>query len=107
MSRLLAYGWPGNVRELENAIERAAVLAEKALLAPEHFPPELVQRSNNDQMDEVINGYSLKKAQKILATQNVKKRLGKNFDIGKPEDILKRYCITNNNCHYIKESTMH
>ncbi|HJK94009.1 MAG TPA: sigma 54-interacting transcriptional regulator, partial [Polyangiaceae bacterium LLY-WYZ-15_(1-7)] len=26
--RLLAHGWPGNVRELENAMERAAVVAE-------------------------------------------------------------------------------
>ena len=66
MSRLLAYGWPGNVRELENAIERAVVLAEDALLDLEHFPPELGQRSNNARMDEFINGYSLKKAQKIL-----------------------------------------
>jgi len=29
--------WPGNVRELENAIERAAVLNEKAVLEPQDF----------------------------------------------------------------------
>lgn len=75
MSRLLAYDWPGNVRELENAIERAAVLAEEALLAPEHFPPELIQRSNNDDMDEAVNGYSLKKAQKILERKLITKAL--------------------------------
>ena len=28
VQRLLAYDWPGNVRELENAIERAAILAQ-------------------------------------------------------------------------------
>jgi two-component system response regulator AtoC len=75
MSRLLAYGWPGNVRELENAIERATVLAEEALLAPEHFPPELDQRSNKDNMDEIINGFSLKKAQKILEAKLITKAL--------------------------------
>jgi two-component system response regulator AtoC len=75
MSRLLAHGWPGNVRELENAIERAAVLAEEALLALEHFPPELDQRSNNGNLDEVINGYSLKKAQKILERKLITKAL--------------------------------
>lgn len=34
---LRAHPWPGNVRELENAIERAAILADDSLL-PEHFP---------------------------------------------------------------------
>jgi len=31
--------WPGNVRELEHAIERAAVLCDKAILQPEDFTP--------------------------------------------------------------------
>ncbi len=66
LSRLLAYGWPGNVRELENAIERAVVLSEDVLLTPEHFPPDFNQGSKKDPMHEIINGYSLKKAQKIL-----------------------------------------
>jgi DNA-binding NtrC family response regulator len=35
---LTAYSWPGNVRELENAIERAAALAEGARLTPEDLP---------------------------------------------------------------------
>ncbi len=34
---LRAHAWPGNVRELENAIERAAILADDAVL-PEHLP---------------------------------------------------------------------
>ena len=34
---LRAHPWPGNVRELENAIERAAILADESIL-PEHFP---------------------------------------------------------------------
>jgi DNA-binding NtrC family response regulator len=32
---LLNYPWPGNVRELKNAIERAALLADGGLIAPE------------------------------------------------------------------------
>ncbi len=75
MSRLLAYRWPGNVRELENAIERAVVLAEDVTLAPEHFPPELGERSNNAQVEEFVNGFSLKKAQKILEKKLITKAL--------------------------------
>ena len=36
-SRLLSHGWPGNVRELRNAMERAAAMARRELLAPEDF----------------------------------------------------------------------
>ena len=35
--RLLAHSWPGNVRELQNAIERALILAEGALILAEHL----------------------------------------------------------------------
>ena len=35
---LQKYSWPGNVRELENAIERAVVLSEEAVLTADHFP---------------------------------------------------------------------
>ena len=34
---LLAHSWPGNVRELQNAIERALILAEGALILAEHL----------------------------------------------------------------------
>jgi len=75
LSRLLAYGWPGNVRELENAIERAVVLSEDALLTPEHFPPQLSHGSTKDSMGEFINGYSIKKARKILEKKLIEKAL--------------------------------
>ncbi|MBI1895586.1 MAG: sigma 54-interacting transcriptional regulator [Acidobacteria bacterium] len=35
---LLAHDWPGNVRELRNAIERAMILEESALLTPASLP---------------------------------------------------------------------
>jgi len=41
LSLLEAYDWPGNVRELENAVERAAVLAQGGTIMPEHLPPSV------------------------------------------------------------------
>jgi two-component system response regulator AtoC len=38
---LTRYRWPGNVRELRNVVERAAALAEGALIGPEHLPAPL------------------------------------------------------------------
>jgi two-component system, NtrC family, response regulator HydG len=38
---LLSYSWPGNVRELHNAMERAAILANGALVLPTDLPPAL------------------------------------------------------------------
>jgi PAS domain S-box-containing protein len=35
---LLSHDWPGNVRELRNAIERAMILEESALIAPASLP---------------------------------------------------------------------
>jgi DNA-binding NtrC family response regulator/predicted hydrocarbon binding protein len=35
---LQEYNWPGNIRELENAIERAAILAENYIIKPENLP---------------------------------------------------------------------
>jgi two-component system response regulator AtoC len=77
LSRLLEYKWPGNVRELENAIERAVVLAEDALLLPDHFPPELGRQSGNDQLDELFDGHSLKAAQKLMEKKLITKALKK------------------------------
>jgi two-component system response regulator HydG len=38
VAHLCAWSWPGNVRELENAIERAAALAEREELGVRDFP---------------------------------------------------------------------
>jgi two-component system, NtrC family, response regulator AtoC len=38
---MTAYAWPGNVRELENAMERAVLLSEGALIVPGSLPEKL------------------------------------------------------------------
>jgi DNA-binding NtrC family response regulator len=32
------YDWPGNIRELKNVIQRAVLICDKELIAPEHLP---------------------------------------------------------------------
>ena len=66
MSLLLKHQWPGNVRELENVIERAAVLSEEIILQPDNFPIEPVLPSESESLDGIVEGYSLKTAQKNL-----------------------------------------
>jgi len=75
MSLLLKHSWPGNVRELENMIERAVVLAEDTILLPEHFPPELGAESDTNRIDDLLEGYSLKAAQKILEKKLITRSL--------------------------------
>ena len=38
LTMLMAYDWPGNIRQLENAIFRAVVLADGAILGVDDFP---------------------------------------------------------------------
>lgn len=44
---LLTYHWPGNVRELRNTMQRAALMAEGAVIQPAHLSLELPTRATN------------------------------------------------------------
>jgi DNA-binding NtrC family response regulator len=43
LEALSACEWPGNIRELENVIERAVVLSDGEVIAPESLPPEVIR----------------------------------------------------------------
>jgi two-component system, NtrC family, response regulator AtoC len=75
MSLLLSYHWPGNVRQLENQIERAMVLTDRETLFPEQFPPELSHDGNAALSDPILDGFSLKEAQKAIEKKLITKAL--------------------------------
>lgn len=75
MTILLDHKWPGNVRELENIIERAVVLADKHIILPENLPTEFGIKRASNRMDDFFEGFSLKKAQKIVEKRLITRAL--------------------------------
>jgi len=76
LKTLLRYGWPGNVRELENVIERGLVLTETEAIDVENLPPE-VHRSDEGSPFSLLDEYSIKKANRILEAELIRKALRK------------------------------
>ncbi|MGB5987967.1 MAG: sigma-54 dependent transcriptional regulator [Desulfobacterales bacterium] len=72
---LSKHPWPGNVRELENVIERAVVLAEKRIILPENLPAELGAASHSRRIDDFLEGFSLKEAQKTVEKRLITRAL--------------------------------
>jgi DNA-binding NtrC family response regulator len=80
---LLAYRWPGNVRELRNVLERAAIVCEGGLIAPEHLALQsddrpsasgttnvrLVERQLVEQVLKECNGNKSKAARRLGLTR--------------------------------------
>jgi len=61
---LLDYGWPGNVRELRNVLERAAIVCEGGLIAPEHLA-----LSSDDLMTAPAESTNVKAVERQLIAQ--------------------------------------
>lgn len=77
MARLLEYSWPGNVRELENAIERAMILAGGKKIEVDCLPSELIGGRPSWKSEIAEDGYSIKKASRILEEDLIRRALEK------------------------------
>jgi len=75
MTLIMDHKWPGNVRELENMIERAVVLADKHIILPENLPLEFGIKRAANRLDDFFEGFSLKKAQKIMEKRLITRAL--------------------------------
>jgi two-component system response regulator AtoC len=75
MRLLMDHQWPGNVRELENMIERAVVLADKRIILPENLPIEFGIKRAANRMDDFFEGFSLKRARKIMEERLITRAL--------------------------------
>ncbi len=76
MALLMDYHWPGNVRELQNAIERAAIIAD-SIIQPGDLPPYIRQQLhpvNSFELPE--EGIVLDELEKELIRQALRKSGG-------------------------------
>lgn len=78
---LLAHDWPGNVRELRNAIERAMILEESAVLKPASLPIAISTAASAlgeaPQRTAIPNsGISLQENERLLVTSALEKTGG-------------------------------
>jgi DNA-binding NtrC family response regulator len=65
---LLAHPWPGNVRELRNTLERAVIVCDADLIAPQHLPPGLTHAAAGAETDAVTFqvGVTVEEAERAL-----------------------------------------
>jgi len=82
--RLLeSHAWPGNARELKNAVERALVLANDAVLRPEQFPEILRAAGESRSAEAPLRSLEDLERDAIKATLE-----GTRFKIGRAAEIL-------------------
>ncbi len=79
MKRLTSASWKGNIRELDNALERAAILADSTLLTPEDFPREWLSETDYstesaDDLRAFLAQAELTHIRRVLARCNGDKR---------------------------------
>jgi transcriptional regulator with PAS, ATPase and Fis domain len=83
---LLSHSWPGNVRELRNAIERAMILEESAVITPSSLPIAVTQPEPGEPVAAVAlaapvpngaaDGLSLEDHERQLVTRALEKTNG-------------------------------
>ena len=85
MQLLLSCKWRGNVRELDNALQRAAILGEGAMVTPEDLPPDLSPADDPaavDDLHEAVRRFEQQHIARILRQTPDKREASRRLNIG-------------------------
>ncbi len=88
----LQYDWPGNVRELKNAIERAMIFEDEAVITTKYLPiqPGVLSRVKTFHMNKLSNeGMGLLDLEKNMILNALKKTKGNKSQAAKFLDITR------------------
>ncbi|MBD3166114.1 response regulator [bacterium] len=74
-TKLKRYHWPGNVRELQHAIERAVILTDSQVLAPEDF---LLAPPRGEEADDLLemDNYNLEEVERRVIEKALRRHEG-------------------------------
>jgi two-component system response regulator AtoC len=93
LQKLQTYAWPGNVRELENVLERAAILANKQTIYPQHLPLDSMPVTRMDiglQADDLSVPVAIASIEKQLISRALAQTSGNKAQAAKLLEISER-----------------
>jgi two-component system, NtrC family, response regulator AtoC len=93
LQKLQTYDWPGNVRELENVLERAAILASKQTILPQHLPLDSMPATRMDiglQADDLSVPVAIASIEKQLISRALAQTSGNKAQAAKLLEISER-----------------
>jgi two-component system, NtrC family, response regulator AtoC len=93
LQKLQTYDWPGNVRELENVLERAAILAGKQTILPQHLPLDSMPATRMDiglQADDLSVPVAIASIEKQLISRALVQTSGNKAQAAKLLEISER-----------------
>ena len=87
---LMSYHWPGNVRELENALERAVLVCDGAVIHGHHLPPSLQTADASDTVTRVSLGDAVAAYERDLIQDALKTTRGNRAKAARLLDTTER-----------------
>jgi Nif-specific regulatory protein len=87
---LMSYHWPGNVRELENALERAVLVCDGAVIHGHHLPPSLQTADGSDTVTRVSLGEAVAAYERDLIQDALKTTRGNRAKAARLLDTTER-----------------